>query len=221
MPYKIDLTGKVFGKLTVLEDAGRTRDKKLLWKCICACGNAVIVRAVCLSGGQTKSCGCSSQDSKITHGMASEPVYRVWASIVQRTTNPKNSQWEYYGGRGIVLCEKWKAFEGFWDDMRQGYSPELSIERRDVDKGYDKSNCYWAEIATQQHNKRKQKNRSSMFLGVGFHKTSGKWQAQIAKNKVTTYLGLFTSEIAAATAYDNVAEELYGDRPNKTTREIV
>lgn len=58
MGKKVDLTGRVFGRLTVLEDAGRSKDKQVIWKCQCECGNTVDVRAGGLQSGQHQSCGC-------------------------------------------------------------------------------------------------------------------------------------------------------------------
>jgi hypothetical protein len=58
MGNKIDVLGKVFGRLIVLEEAGRNKSGHILWKCLCDCGNIVTVRGCCLRKGDTKSCGC-------------------------------------------------------------------------------------------------------------------------------------------------------------------
>jgi len=55
---KIDLTGQVYGRLTVLEDVGRSKDRKIIWKCQCECGHTVDVRSGDLQSGATQSCGC-------------------------------------------------------------------------------------------------------------------------------------------------------------------
>lgn len=66
MSCKIDLTGQKFGRLTVLEDVGRTKSKQVIWRCRCDCGNIVDVVAQSLRSGNTQSCGCyaNKQTSK-------------------------------------------------------------------------------------------------------------------------------------------------------------
>ena len=55
----IDLTGQKFGKLTVVENAGKDKRGKTIWKCECDCGNTTIVRGDQLKSGNTSSCGCA------------------------------------------------------------------------------------------------------------------------------------------------------------------
>lgn len=59
---KIDLTGRIFGRLTVLEDVGRTKRQQVIWRCLCDCGNTVDVITASLRNGGTKSCGCLQKD---------------------------------------------------------------------------------------------------------------------------------------------------------------
>ena len=58
MPPLIDLTNKKFGRLTVLEIAGKTSRGIILWKCSCSCGNIKVVSGSKLTIGNTRSCGC-------------------------------------------------------------------------------------------------------------------------------------------------------------------
>lgn len=53
-----NLKGERFGRLIVIAEAGRTKDKRVLWKCICDCGNITTVRAHDLTLRKTRSCGC-------------------------------------------------------------------------------------------------------------------------------------------------------------------
>lgn len=59
----IDLTGQVFGKLTVLS-RGENKGKETCWKCRCECGNIVNIRGSCLKRGETKSCGCLASEGE-------------------------------------------------------------------------------------------------------------------------------------------------------------
>jgi hypothetical protein len=154
-----NLVGERFGRLVVLDDYGTNKKQNVLWRCMCECGGFAVSTAYDLRKGRVKSCGCLLREGLATkHGMAREgknrsPTYNVWASMVQRCTNPKDKGYKAYGGRGITVCPKWKKFEGFFADM--GECPNgLSLDRRDNDKGYKASNCYWATKAEQARNKR-------------------------------------------------------------------
>ena len=73
-----------------------------------------------------------------------------------RCYRPGNNRYQYYGGRGIDVCEEWKNdFTAFYDwAMANGYKENLSIDRIDNDKGYSPQNCRWADAITQNKNRR-------------------------------------------------------------------
>ena len=79
----------------------------------------------------------------VTHGMAGKPIYNVWQAMLQRCKNPNNPKFHIYGGKGITVDEKWKTFEGFWEDMSEGFEEGLTIDRKDSNLGYNKDNCRW------------------------------------------------------------------------------
>ena len=53
-----NLTGKRYGRLVVSREAGRHKDRSILWECKCDCRKIIIVKAKSLKSGETKSCGC-------------------------------------------------------------------------------------------------------------------------------------------------------------------
>lgn len=74
--------------------------------------------------------------------------------MIQRCHNPNNTNWKYYGGRGIAVCDRWRTYENFVADMGE---PPIghSIERLEVNGNYEPSNCIWADHRTQMRNTRK------------------------------------------------------------------
>lgn len=146
----LDITGQKFGRLVALEYAGKYR-----WKCICDCGNIKSVQTGKLKSGVTRSCGCLKLDIvhvKPKHGMWGTSEYNIYMGMIQRCTNINASGYEYYGGRGIRVCQRWlDSFETFVIDM--GMRPlGCSLDRIDVDKNYEPSNCRWATNAQQARN---------------------------------------------------------------------
>lgn len=91
----------------------------------------------------------------VKHGMHKHPIYRCWEGIIQRCTNPKNAAWPRYGGRGITVCERWREFINFRDDMFSSWQPGLTIDRIDNDAGYYPGNCRWVTQKENNSNRNK------------------------------------------------------------------
>lgn len=84
------------------------------------------------------------------------PTYHTWNGMIQRCTNPRHIRYPDYGGRGISICTKWKAFINFLEDM--GERPEgMTLDRINNDLGYYKTNCRWTTNEIQNLNKRRLK----------------------------------------------------------------
>src|SRR3990167_7073362 len=148
----VNLSGMRFGRLVVVSEAGRDRHMNRLWKCRCDCGGASTVPRGSLLRGNTKSCGClqpeRAREANTNHGGTlwrhRSPEYIAWTNMVRRCTKPRNPKYQSYGGRGIAVCERWlEGFENFLADMGIRPSPNLTLERRDNDRGYEPGNCLW------------------------------------------------------------------------------
>jgi len=120
-------------------------------------------------------------------------LYNTYSLIVNRCTNPNADDYQYYGGRGISICDRWLGENGFYnflDDM--GERPiGHTIERIDTNKNYYKENCKWENVFNQRYNRRRFKNNKSGVTGVSFKKKLQKWVAQISKNGKVIHLGYF------------------------------
>lgn len=225
-PMEVNV-GDKFNKLTIIEElephvypTGQRRRKFLVQ---CECGS--LPKSVLLNGmvsGKTKSCGCYNAAKSKSHGMHDTRQYQCWADMKTRCLNPDHRCYSEYGARGITVCEKWLTFEGFWEDMGATYSDNLTLNRRDNDKGYSADNCEWDTKEFQGHMRRKLKGTALPEIGIR-QTPKGRFTAHIKFHGRNLFLGSYATKQEATEAYDHASEFIYFDRPNKTdgTRESV
>lgn len=159
--------GRRFGRWTVISFHSFNNNNTSNWKCRCDCGNTRLVRNNNLLSGHSLSCGCLQKEvtaeRATTHGKSRSRIYHIWGDMVKRCTNDRHKAWRHYGGRGIVVCERWLDFENFLSDMGEP-QPGLTIERINNDGNYEPGNCRWATQAEQLRNRRN--NRRITINGV-------------------------------------------------------
>lgn len=155
----INLSGKRFGRLVVIDRLPSIPPNYVVrWTCRCDCGKITSTRSKTLRNGSSKSCGCLLREIigniKRTHGMTDSREYRAWCHAKGRCNAPNDKGYIHYGGRGIAMSPEWsRSFETFLSDM--GKCPDgLTLERKDVNRGYERENCVWATRSTQSNNRR-------------------------------------------------------------------
>jgi hypothetical protein len=175
MTQRIDLTGQVFGRLTVINYIGSTR-----WKCVCSCGKEVTPLGQELRKGKVQSCGCYRKEvtgaKRRTHSASRSRTYRIWAGMKARCNIKSASGYKNWGGRGIKVCERWLTYENFLKDM--GECPDgYAINRIDHNGDYEPNNCEWV---TQEANNRIQ--RKTIFIEG---KTVREWAQELGVHPTT------------------------------------
>jgi len=183
-----DLTGMRFGRLIVIARAPGLKRKNALWLCECDCGMQIIANGADLRVGDTKSCGCLQKDwvlkKNTKHGLSHTPEASILNGIIQRCTNPNNTSYKDYGGRGIGIEDlRWFSLEYFVEDMGRRPDGSLSIERLDNNRGYFKENCIWADDTTQIRNRR----ISISITYNGKTQSLQEWADEIGMNYATLY----------------------------------
>lgn len=221
----IDLTGHTFGRLKVINLDHKTHYKWgtiLYWKCKCSCGNEKIIRGLDLKNGKTKSCGCILKEKReankgskeqpkkylignTKHGLHHTRIYKIWQGLKKRCYNKSYRAYEYYGGKGVIVCDEWlndvKVFYNW--AINNGYKENLSIDRINSDGNYSPENCRWADSHIQGINQKIQRNNKSGYKGARFSEKYKKYISEITIYKKHHIIGYFNNLYEAVMARNN------------------
>lgn len=211
-----DIRGRVFGKLTVISYSHVSKTGHTSWVCRCECGKTKIAKSKHLICGSTRSCGClrseipglkMEENGSFIHGDASggkvSSEYVSWAGMIQRCEYEGHNRFERYGGRGIIVCDRWRnSFQNFLSDMGRKPGKEYSLDRINNDGNYEPGNCRWATRSEQSKNRKfgwKPKHRrgqpcTSTHRGVYWSSRKKRWLATIYVDGKPKYLGCSVRE---------------------------
>ncbi len=185
----INHVGERFGRLTVLRIADERKYGQLCFVCRCDCGTEKTMTGSDLRTGRTRSCGCLRREKGIERGKASRrhgeaskgketPEYRAWANMISRCHNSNHIQFANYGGRGIVVCDRWRSsYESFLSDMGRRPDRFHTLDRIDNDGVYRPQNCRWTTWQQQNNNQRKRREWRMVTIN-GETKPLAEWLRQ-------------------------------------------
>ena len=188
-PY-IDLSNQRFHNLIVISYNSH-KHKSIFWNCICDCGGKGVFSSSALRANRAKRCGvCSKKHSiqkKTKHGMSHSNIYYSWTGMISRCYDKNIISYKNYGGRGIIVCDRWKdketGFIDFLSDMGPRPTLQHSIDRIDNNGNYEPSNCRWATRKEQSNNRR----INRMITYCGEKKTASEWSNIVNITAETLY----------------------------------
>lgn len=162
---KINMEGKRFGRLTVIEEEKQSGSSHRYCLCKCDCGTTKRIRADHLNSGKIISCGCHRKENgkllvekychKGTHHLSKTKIYRLYYDIKRRCNDKKGKSYKNYGGRGIKMCVEWeKDFMAFYKYIKPIYSDGKEIDRIDNNRGYEPGNVRFVTSSENKLNRR-------------------------------------------------------------------
>lgn len=171
----IDKTGQRYGMLTVTEFV-QIKNRRSIWRCLCDCGNTVEREGHKLLRNNMHSCGCYKHNRTVVfHSETKKKITRlksIWRGMKDRCEKQHYIAYQWYGARGIEVCEDWKNVDNFieWAWLN-GYQAHLSLDRIDNNSTYTPTNCRWANAMQQANNSR----RNWVITAFGETKNFTKW----------------------------------------------
>lgn len=170
--------GKTIGRLKVISYI--RKDGIDYFNCVCSCERhkKVMIKYSDLKKNNNPSCGCINIERLTKHGYSKLRIFKEYKGMIRRCYNSKFKGYNRYGGRGIIVCDKWLGKEGF-ENFRDwayvnGYTDKLTLDRIYNDGIYSPENCRWVISKVQNNN------------------TSGCKQIYIRNNK-TNIIGYFNT----------------------------
>lgn len=186
MGTAIDLTGKHFGKLTVIKKEYfiPEKHKGWYWLCKCDCGNDCVKKGEDLRRGRIKSCGCLSRMlvKKLfdRYNINGYKLIHVRMAMIKRCYKKNDKNYKEYGERGITVYDEWinNSITFYEWALTSGYEEGLTLDRINNNGNYEPSNCRWINRKKQANN-----TRTNHFITLnGVTKTISEWSDIVELN---------------------------------------
>lgn len=174
----------------VLFDSKANRNRKMI-SVECSCGKVDEIRKDQLKNS-TQCKSCRSREISIRHGMHNTRIYTIWSGM-------KNRCGKHSDYLNVSYQDSWSRFENFYNDMADGYSDELSLDRKDPFGNYTKDNCRWATDSVQASNI---KGYAKHSRNKNIYPNKEKWMVRFMRNGVMHYIGTFDTIEDAVIARD-------------------
>lgn len=198
----IDLTNQRFGRLVAMKPTKERKDGRIVWHCVCDCGNEHFVTSAVLLNGFSHSCGCLQKEllvKRLTkHGMHGTPAYNAWRSMKTRCKNPNDKGYCNYGGRGISVSEEFHDFQIWYEHIGPHPGLGYSQDRIENNGNYERGNIQWSTRTQQNNNKCpnscNSKKPQRWFYAYG---PNGEMVIDNTQNNIAKVFGLDQANISA------------------------
>ena len=183
-----NLTGITFNRLYVIKRVSNDKSGRARWLCKCECGTIKVILGKHLLSRKIQSCGCLQKERVTKHKMSNSRLYSIYRGMKDRCYNQNMPEYHNYGGRGVTICDEWlndpSAF--FKWSLENGYSDDLTIDRKDNDKDYSPENCRWSTFVEQQNNR----SNNTLLTKDGETHTIAEWSIilNISASTISTRL---------------------------------
>ena len=233
MSKLIDLTGRRFGRLTVLyrdvNKASKNGRQIVMWRCVCDCGNEISVSGDSLRNGNTGSCGCIQTETRSTNGQKNHKtnIYDLSGDFGIGWTTNTNQEF-YFDLEDYDKIKDYCWIERVKNDTYHYIIAKNPATNRHIKMhhvlglhGHDhidrnpmnnrRNNLRKATLAENARNCNKPKNNSSGIIGVCWINREQKWHSYITVNNQRKSLGYFINKIDAIVARLNAELKYFKD----------
>lgn len=210
MPPRIEMAGKTFNSLYVIEEAGKYQGQ-FLWRCRCTCGKETIVRGHYLRSGHTKTCGnCTVYTEENGYMKCTVGSGRHFIFDTEDYDIVKQYRWSV-DKLGYVRGQRKKEGVKLHRLLMNPAKNQVVDHINRLPWDCRKENL---RVTTQHKNCFNQglsKANTTGYKGVCFDKKAGKYMAYIHPNRRFTFLGYFINPVEAAIAYNEAASFYFGE----------